>query len=74
MIYQLTSFRQFDPPRFSGRSLEPWEAESWVAAIERLFENLLLPERYQVHLATNFLESDAETWWRRVRSIGPLGA
>ncbi len=47
-------------------SLEPWEAESWVAAMEKLFENLFVSERYQVHLATHFLERDAYVWWQRV--------
>ncbi len=74
LIDRLSWFRQFDPPRFSGRNLEPWEAETWVVVMERLFEYLFVPERYQVHLATNFLESDAETWWRRVRPIGSPGA
>ncbi len=48
--------------------------ESWVAAMEKLFENLFVPERYQVFLATHFLEHDAEVWWRRVRPVGSPGA
>ncbi len=61
----LSRFRQFGPPRFFGRSLEPWEEESMVAAMEILFENPFVPE-CQVLLATHFLEIDAEVWWQRV--------
>ncbi len=56
-------FRQFDPPRFAGVSLEPWEAESRVAVMEKLFENLFfILVSYEVFLAAHFLECDAEVW------------
>ncbi len=42
--------------------------------MEKLFENLFVPTRYQVLLATHFLDRDVEVWWRRVRPDGPLGA
>ncbi len=42
--------------------------------MEKLFENLFIPEKYQVQLATHFLERDAETWLRRVRPARPPGA
>ncbi len=70
---RLTHFRQFDPPRFTGWSMETWEAESWVAAMEKLFEDLFVPARYQLHLAAHFLERDADAWWRRVRLKGSPG-
>ncbi len=55
-------FRQFDLPYFFGRSLEPWEAEFWITAMERPFESLFIEERFQVLLATNFLEHNAKAW------------
>ncbi len=42
-----------------------------MAAMGKLFENFFVPERYQVLLATHFLERDAKVWWRRVRPVGP---
>ncbi len=74
IIDRLTGFSHFSPPWFSGQSLESWEAETWVAAMEKLVENFFVPERYQVHLATHFLETDTEIWWRRVCPVGPPGA
>ncbi len=58
---QLTHFSHFSLCRFSGQSLEHWEAETWIPAMEKLFENLFVPKKYQVKLATHFLERDVET-------------
>ncbi len=41
--------------------------------MEKLLENLFIKEKHQVHLAMHFLEKDVETWWRRVRPVGPPG-
>ncbi len=41
--------------------MEPWEAETWIAVMEKLFENLFIPEKCQVQLATHFLERVVET-------------
>ncbi len=43
-----------------------------MVAMEKLFEDLFVPARYQVHLATHFLKRDTDTWWRRVQPEGPL--
>ncbi len=35
--------------------------------MERLFEDLFIPERDQVYLAVHCLESDTHAWWMRAR-------
>nr|CAD1843437.1 unnamed protein product [Ananas comosus var. bracteatus] len=41
-------------PHFDGSRTKPWVVESWVSAMEKLFEDLFIPKREQVHLADEF--------------------
>nr|CAD1833452.1 unnamed protein product [Ananas comosus var. bracteatus] len=47
MTEWLSHFRRFDPPRFDGSCTEPWIVESWMSAMEKLFEDLFIQEREQ---------------------------
>lgn len=55
---RLAEFRRFNPPRFSGHRMELYEVETWVKALEKLFEDLYLPERDRIYLAVHYLEED----------------
>ncbi len=37
---RLVRFRRFDPSRFVDQSTESWETETWVAAMEKVFDDL----------------------------------
>ncbi|XP_020110876.1 uncharacterized protein LOC109725889 [Ananas comosus] len=67
MAERLARFHRFDPPTFDGRCTEAWVVEDWVSSMEKLFEDLFIPEREQVHLGVHCLTGDALAWWRRVR-------
>nr|CAD1843459.1 unnamed protein product [Ananas comosus var. bracteatus] len=65
---RLAEFRKFDPPRFNGLSVESRVVEAWVRALEKLFEDLYIPERDRVHLVVHCLEGDAHSSWLRTRT------
>ena len=64
---RLARFRRFDPPIFDGRGTEAWIVEGWVSAMEKLFEDLFVPEGEEVPLGVHCLAGDAHDWWRRTR-------
>nr|CAD1840534.1 unnamed protein product [Ananas comosus var. bracteatus] len=64
---RLARFRRFDPPIFDGSGTDAWVVEGWVSAMERLFEDLFVPEGEQVPLGVHCLSGDARDWWRRAR-------
>ncbi|XP_020113158.1 uncharacterized protein LOC109727434 [Ananas comosus] len=63
----LTAFKKFNPPIFNGESGDPWEMESWVDTMEKLFEDLYTLEQDKVHLAVHCLEKYARVWWKATR-------
>nr|CAD1825788.1 unnamed protein product [Ananas comosus var. bracteatus] len=63
----LTAFKKFNPPIFNGESGDPWEMESWVDTMEKLFEDLYTLEQDKVHLAVHCLEKSARVWWKATR-------
>ncbi|XP_020095999.1 uncharacterized protein LOC109715431 [Ananas comosus] len=71
---RLVEYRRFDPPHFCESSTEPGTVEAWVKGMERLFEDLFIPERDQIYLAVHCLEGDARDWWTRARRSRPKDA
>ncbi|XP_020092834.1 uncharacterized protein LOC109713246 [Ananas comosus] len=71
---RLVEYRRFDLPHFRGSSIEPGIVEAWVRGMERLFEDLFIPERDQIYLAVHCLEEDARDWWTRTRRSRPEDA
>lgn len=45
MIERLNHFRRFDSPHFDSSCTEPRVVEAWVSAMEKLFEDLFIPEQ-----------------------------
>ncbi len=60
----LANFQKFYPPAFSGDGLDSMIMESWVDSMEKLFENLRVPERERVMLVVPFLDKMAHRWWK----------
>ncbi|XP_020105378.1 classical arabinogalactan protein 9-like [Ananas comosus] len=48
MAERLARFHRFDPPTYDGSCIETWVVEGWVSAMEKLFQDLFIPEREQV--------------------------
>ncbi|XP_020080589.1 uncharacterized protein LOC109704235 [Ananas comosus] len=70
----LTAFKRFNPPTFAGNVKNPWMMESWLFAMEALFEDIYTLEKDKVRLAAHCLEGPARSWWTRVkngRSLDP---
>nr|CAD1817050.1 unnamed protein product [Ananas comosus var. bracteatus] len=44
-IESLASFKKFNSPIFNDKTDDPLVVESWVDKIEKLFEDLLIPDR-----------------------------
>nr|CAD1835029.1 unnamed protein product [Ananas comosus var. bracteatus] len=63
----LTAFKKFNPSIFNGESGDPWEMESWVDTMEKLFDDLYTLEQDKVHLAVHCLEKSARVWWKATR-------
>lgn len=74
MTKRLARFYQFDLPRFDSSCTEPRVLEGWVSAMEKLFEDLFIPEEEQVHLGVHCLTGDAHSWWRRMGQTRELVA
>nr|CAD1822815.1 unnamed protein product [Ananas comosus var. bracteatus] len=47
MTERLARFRRFDPPTYDGSCTKPWVVEGRVSAMEKLFDDLFIPEREQ---------------------------
>nr|CAD1817872.1 unnamed protein product [Ananas comosus var. bracteatus] len=70
------------PVAFSGEAsqmseadcTEPWVVEGWVSAMEKLVDDLFIPEREQIHLGVHCLAGDAHSWWKRIRDTRRLVA
>ncbi|XP_020080802.1 uncharacterized protein LOC109704476 [Ananas comosus] len=63
----LTRFTKFHPPTFDGEVVDPATVESWLTAMETLFEDIFTLEKDKVNLAAHCFEKRARTWWRRVK-------
>ncbi|XP_020112173.1 uncharacterized protein LOC109726794 [Ananas comosus] len=63
----LTRFTKFHPPTFDGEVIDPWTVETWLAAMETLFEDIYTEERDKVNLATHCFDKRARVWWKRVK-------
>nr|CAD1837511.1 unnamed protein product [Ananas comosus var. bracteatus] len=64
---RLARFCRFDPPIYDGFCTEAWVVEGWVSAMEKLFEDLFIPEVEQVSLGVHCFAGDTHAWWKRVR-------
>ena len=60
-------FMRQHPPAFGGGS-DPVEAESWLAALEKIFCVLQCDGRERVRLAVYRLEGGADRWWRECQA------
>ncbi|XP_020082253.1 uncharacterized protein LOC109705881 [Ananas comosus] len=63
----LTRFTKFHPPTFDGEVVDPATVESWLTAMETLFEDIFTLEKDKVNLAAHCFEKRARTWWKRVK-------
>lgn len=41
--------------------------------MDKLFQDIFIPEREKVHMVVHCLEGDADAWWRRTRPSGLRG-
>nr|CAD1837183.1 unnamed protein product [Ananas comosus var. bracteatus] len=63
----LTRFTKFHSPTFDGEVVDPATVESWLTAMETLFEDIFTLEKDKVNLAAHCFEKRARTWWKRVK-------
>ncbi|KAD5508277.1 hypothetical protein E3N88_15980 [Mikania micrantha] len=62
----LERFQKQRPKSFSSAAT-PFEAQNWIAHIEKLFEVLGVDNVFKVRLATYKLEDDALEWWKTLK-------
>lgn len=55
-IESLASFKKVNSPIFNDVTDDPLVVESWVDKIEKLFEDLLIPDRDKVYIAGHCLD------------------
>ncbi|XP_020104822.1 uncharacterized protein LOC109721567 [Ananas comosus] len=76
-IKVLEAFMRFNPPMFDGKEADLWVVETWLTAMEALFEDIYTLERDKVPLAAHCFEKDAQIWWqkakkKRASNLSPL--
>ncbi|PKA62511.1 hypothetical protein AXF42_Ash009398 [Apostasia shenzhenica] len=68
----MKAFQDGRPPLFKGM-VDPFEAENWLARIEKIFWSMNCPEDKKVALATFALDGEAEIWWQGVKRFTFFG-
>ncbi|KAD5961969.1 hypothetical protein E3N88_13442 [Mikania micrantha] len=58
---------QKQKPKSFRTAATPFEAQNWIAHIEKLFEVLGVDNAFKVRLATYKLEDDALGWWKTLK-------
>ncbi|XP_020102373.1 uncharacterized protein LOC109719935 [Ananas comosus] len=63
----LRAFMRFNPPMFDRKEADLWIVETWLTAMEALFEDIYTLERDKVPLAAHCFEKDAQIWWQNAK-------
>ncbi|XP_020111447.1 uncharacterized protein LOC109726320 [Ananas comosus] len=63
----LTTFKKFNPPTFNGDVKDLWLVESWLAAMEALFEDIYTFDKDKVHLAAYCFDGKVRLWWTQAK-------
>ena len=72
----LKEFREHGPKEFDGTSVDPGEAERWIAKVEKILGYVACPDDLKVHCGAYLLTDDAMNWWdstsQSLASTGPV--
>lgn len=52
-----------NPPRFNGDP-NSWKAEKWLEAMNKVFEDMRIPDEEKIRCAVFKLEGPADQWWQ----------
>ena len=62
------TFLKQRPPSFSGTT-NPFEAESWIFKMEKIFKFLGCTDSQKVNYATYMFEGPVEIWWKSTKRL-----
>ena len=66
----LIDFKKYAPPAFTGTS-DPMEAECWLKATEKVFQDLKCPDEKNINFATFMLQGEVADWWEvEIKKLG----